>query len=96
MPFEIRDMRKKAGMTQGVLAKMIGVSVMRVSLWERGERVMSRTHELAFRYVLQEMAAGRMKLPRGAGKPQVDREPEPPPTWQERLRTRVRAWIVGT
>jgi DNA-binding transcriptional regulator YiaG len=37
-PEEIKDLRKKAGLTQEEFAEEIGVSTMSVNCWEKGKR----------------------------------------------------------
>ena len=48
----MRAMREAAGLSQSELAGLLGVAPNTVARWERGERPIVRTTELATRHVL--------------------------------------------
>lgn len=48
-PTELRAWRKQAGLSQAGLASLLGVDVMTVSRWERGEREIPPFLHLALR-----------------------------------------------
>ena len=52
---EMRALREAAGLSQLELAGLLGVAKNTVARWERGERPILRTTELATRHVLGDM-----------------------------------------
>lgn len=50
-PDELKQLRRAAGLTQGQLAEMVGLSLGFIGEMERGEKPIERRTELAVRYV---------------------------------------------
>ncbi|MGE4341354.1 MAG: helix-turn-helix domain-containing protein [Pigmentiphaga sp.] len=55
-PAELKSMRKRAGMTQQLLAEHLDISRVYLGLMERGLAPIERRTELAVRYLLERRA----------------------------------------
>jgi len=61
----LRERRKALGISQTLLAKLVGVSVPTVYLWEKGLTKPTRKHREALEAVISDVAKGHARCPNG-------------------------------
>lgn len=79
MSLNLRDIRKRSGMTQERLAEVIGATRRQVGAWERGENDLPMDYAVLIADVLQcsvDDIAGRQSLPDVPGFPLTNDELE--------------------
>lgn len=95
--FRLRELRERAGLTQAQLADAVGVKVLAVTRWERGEREPGWSNIVALAAALgvdctaftQEPASSSEPRPRGRPKkPAAEPEAESPPAKPKKTRKR--------
>ena len=69
----ILRLRTKLGLTQGEFAKVLGVAMHTVSVWEQGRRVPRRNHKVR---ICALRGIGKRELKKMLGKPEAEPAPE--------------------
>lgn len=76
--WELRQLRRDAGISQKTLARLAGTFTQRISIYEQGHRPVPRVAEVAFRSAIRDAVEGREPvLVRKPGSALFGRLPKP-------------------